>query len=139
MTRTGSNSLADAALDVPRLAPMVQEGDVLLPRQSDHDPKTALEGVIQEPPRRDRVRANGVEADRGHLIEMAAKNLLGGVFVTLGAEGAVGHPSDGNLLVFQEDELPARGRPAAVDRLPLGKGNDVRDRGGIEHQSGKRH
>ena len=54
-------------LDRSPAAPVLEEVDVLLPRDADHDEEPVFGGDIEQPARRNRVCANRVEAVGGHL------------------------------------------------------------------------
>src|SRR5207253_3381860 len=65
----------DAAFNLFGLAGLIQEGHVLTPVESHHDPKPVLQGDVEEPARRTRVDPNDVEAVRGHLGEVSFHRL----------------------------------------------------------------
>ncbi len=107
MACAGLNARSNTALDrAPRL-PIIQERDVLLPREADDDPETMVYSAIEEPDGRRRVGAHRVDARVGHGSEVGRDG--GGVgIVTVGAgtEGPVRNSSDVQLPVCVE-ELPA--------------------------------
>ncbi len=92
--------------DVPRAALVVEEGDVLLPRQPHHHPQAVPLGAVQEPAWRHGVDADRVKTVCRHLGEV----LLDDLWVVLaailgGAERPVSGAPNVELLIPQKDKL----------------------------------
>src|ERR1043166_5232653 len=74
MSGAAPHALADALLDVPGTLEILEEGNVLLPRQAHEHPQAALPRFVEQPTRRLRVCANGVYALLPHLREVPLHN-----------------------------------------------------------------
>jgi hypothetical protein len=105
---TASYALAHALDDPLAPPPVVEERDVLLPRQTDQHHQAVAEGEVEQPPRRHRVDAHGVHPRRGHLREVRLDNRLRGevAAVIVRPEGAVGDAAEIDPLVAALEELP---------------------------------
>ena len=103
---------ADAVLDRSCSSPTVEEIDVLLPRDTRHHEQPVLSGRVEQPPRRDRVRAHGVQSALRHLGEVSGDDGRGRVRlpVSVRTEGAIGHAAHGVLLLADEEELASHAR-----------------------------
>ena len=87
-----ANPLANSLHHLVRQRSVIQKSDVLFPRQADQHPEPVLAGAIEQPARRNRVRAQRVDAGGGHLLEIPGDRCDIVVFAAIrfGAEGAVG-------------------------------------------------
>ena len=85
---------------------------MLLPRQADHDAQAVLRGEVEQPERRRRVGAHGVDPAGRHLREVLRHALEVGELlpVLVGPERAVGDAADVELLVAGVQELARRAR-----------------------------
>src|SRR5437762_743785 len=72
MCSTRAHIGTNAPDDIGRAAAIIQEGDVLLPGQADHDVEGVFLSDIEEPAGRRGVGANGVKAAGGNLGKIAA-------------------------------------------------------------------
>ena len=99
-----ADALANALDDVISAAAVVQEGDVLLPRQSHHHPLTLLRGYIQQPARGDRVEAHGVNPRCGHQRKIAQNLRFRVIFaaVRLGTKRAVRYTANVEFFIAEE-------------------------------------
>ena len=107
VTGASPHALSDAALDDPGRFLVAQEGDVLRPRQPDHDPKAEPLGSVEKPAWRNRVGTNRVQAV-GRDCRQVPLHGRGVVVLTtcrVGPEGAVGHAPDQELLVADVKKL----------------------------------
>ncbi len=87
---------ADVAADPAHQRAIVEERDVLRPRQSHHDPQTLARRGVEQLAARRRIGADGVDAERGHLAEVG-RDLFEGwelVALSVGREGSVGDALD---------------------------------------------
>jgi hypothetical protein len=108
-----ADALAHAALDVLGPPLVIEERDVLLPGESDHDQKPMPLGSVEDTARRDGVRAERVEAVRGHRGEVPVDRGAIRVVASVGArpERPIGHSSDIELLFTAGEELASRAWP----------------------------
>ena len=118
--------VAHPVLDRASAGPVVQEGHVLLPRQTDHHPQAVGGGAVEHPPGRDDVGPDRVHPVRGDRGEVRLDHLRQGELAALVArpEGSVGHAPGIELVLPVEEELPRterRGRRSSPDR---GRGGD---------------
>jgi hypothetical protein len=92
---------------------------VLLPGEPDEDPEAVAERQVEQPPGRDRIDAQGVDAMGGHRREIALDRHRVVAFgaVGSGAERAVGHAADEELLALDVQELSIRARPGGSPRM----------------------
>jgi hypothetical protein len=111
--------LADALLDGARRRAVVEERDVLLPRQAGHDEQPVLGGLVEEPPRWRRVGPDRVDAGLAHRPEVAGDHGRGGELGPVGArcEGPVGDPADLQLAVPAVQEASADAGPGRSRRV----------------------
>ena len=112
VTRERARALAHLRLDAARRTAALQERHVLRPVEPRHDAQTPLLREIQQPERRPRVDAHGVDAARGHRFEVARHHvgLRHPIPVAVAAEGAVGDAAHPELLSAHLEELAARDR-----------------------------
>ncbi len=125
MTAQAAHVIAHVAHDLALQLLVVEKGDELLPPEANHHTKTVVRREIQEPARRQRVGAHGVESVSRHLCEVFANALAGRIEVTafVRTKRSVGNAAHPELLVADEQELAAhRGtgdrRRIAGRRLP---------------------
>ena len=109
----GAHTGAHALLDVVGAATVVEECDVLFPRQAHHHAQTVARGGVEQPGRRHGIAAHRVDAVLLHGREVGFER---GVFRVVVAqhrgigtrtEGAVGHAAQVELGVACEEELAA--------------------------------
>jgi hypothetical protein len=92
---------------------VVEEGDMLLPRQADQHTQPVAIGNIEQPARRYGVGTEGIEAVGGHASQVPCD----AVAVTelsaclIGSKRTVGHGAQVELRVAQEEKLAAHLRP----------------------------
>ena len=88
--------------------PVVEEGDMLLPGQADHDPQAVLLSDIEEPARRYGVGAHRVDIVGCNLGEIAIYNFRTMIFTIIFVrfEGAIGYSSYIKLLGPSKKEFP---------------------------------
>src|SRR5205807_2201842 len=100
-------SSAHAFLDSATKFFVVEEGDMLLPRQTYHDAETLLLRSVQQPARRHTVSADSVHAVSDDLGKVSLNNVRMWVLaaVLIGAEWPISHTADIEFLVAQKDEF----------------------------------
>ena len=103
----------DAVLDRSSATPFLEEIDMLLPRDADHDEEVVRSGKVEQPARRNRIRADGVDVRLSHAPEIRSDNLWCRIIrpVDLRAEGAVSNAAEVQLLAVGEEELASRLHP----------------------------
>ena len=104
----------------PNLTPeraVVEEGDVLRPREADHDAKTVLGRLVEQFAARRGIRADGIDAERCHQTEVFGDPRGTGELVAVGVrrKRAVRHALDEKTVLAKSQEF-------AVRRDPLGQG-----------------
>src|SRR5947209_20633927 len=110
MPTARAHSLADAFLNRPDSFATMEEGNVLLPREPNHDEQSVSLRGIEEPARRYRVHAYGVDAVLAHQVKIALDILLPVLLaITTRAEGAVGDAPNVELVVTCGEELSGGG------------------------------
>src|SRR2546428_502657 len=130
MASTGSHSSAHTFLDSATKFFIVEEGDMLLPRQTYHDAETLLLRSIQQPARRHTVSADSVHAVSDDLGKVSLNNVrmwvLAAVFI--GAEWPISHTANiefveiiGNNSRSEEHTSELQSRSDLVCRLLLEK------------------
>jgi hypothetical protein len=106
------------AADLPLQPPVVEKGDVLRPRQSDHHPEPATRGLVEQVDARRCVGPNGVDAEIRHAAEVVGD--LGGrgelVSLSVGCEGAVGDALHQESFVTGEQKFPVPDDTGAGNR-----------------------
>ena len=110
MARAIAHLCGHQRLHVGRALPVDQVPDVLLGGESDHDAEAVALRDVQERAWRHRMGdAHGVDAGRRHLAEVALhlREVLVLIPLGVGRERAVGDAADVELLVPDEQELPA--------------------------------
>jgi hypothetical protein len=97
---------------------VIEERHVLLPGDADHHPQAMRHRRVEQPARRHAVDTHRVDPVRRHLLEVARDHVRGEVPLTVArrAERAVGDPLHEQLLVTNEEELPANHGPLEVKR-----------------------
>ena len=107
MASTGSHSSAHTFLDSATKFFVVEEGDMLLPRQTYHDAETLLLRSIQQPARRHTVSADSVHAVSDDLGKVSLNNVrmwvLAAVFI--GAEWPISHTANIEFVVAEKNEF----------------------------------
>src|SRR4051794_7717857 len=98
----GAGAGAPAPAPLAGAAPpaLVEEGDVLLPREADEHRQPVRAGEVEQPARRHRVDAHRVDARRAHLREVAFDHVRRGIARPVRArrERAIGHAAQVELL-----------------------------------------
>ncbi len=91
-------------------AAIVEERDMLRPRQSDHDAQAVLRRFVKQIDSGRRIRTNGVDAQTRHQPKVFGDALGGGELaaVGIGRERAVGHAFDDESLVADLQKLAVR-------------------------------
>ena len=113
MALAGPDALSHAPLDRPRPLPVGEEGDVLLPGESNQDPQPMVVGQVEDPARWLDVRANRIDPVRRHGAEVGGDHVVirKGVPAHLGRERPVRHPADVELVTAGEDKFSASHGP----------------------------
>ncbi len=98
----------DGATDVAQRLGVVEEGDVLSPRQPDHEAQPDPGGLVEDGPAGHGVDPGGVDAERAHLGEVLGHLPEAGELVPpgVGREGAIGHALRDEFLITSDEELP---------------------------------
>ena len=105
----------------------VEERDVLLPGQPDHHEQAVALRRVEQPARRHRVDAHGVDARGRHRREVAIDDLGARVVaVRVGPERPVGHALDLELLVPGIQKLAGDARPLHRRRRDARDGRNTR-------------
>src|SRR5260370_21853283 len=110
---------AKAGFEIAGHLPVDQISGILLGREADHDPQPMLRGYIEKRARRDRVRyANGIEAERRHLGEIALDQPIVGIFAAglVRPERAIGDAAHKERLAFPRKKLTVD--PSSVETSP---------------------
>src|SRR5467141_3321420 len=96
VTGTLPHSLADACFNCAGSARIIQECDVLFPRQSHHDSQVGALRRIQEPPGRNIVCPDSVDPYRSHGLEILSNTCWVRIFgaVLAGTKGAIRNTPD---------------------------------------------
>src|SRR5467141_3876361 len=96
VTGTLPYGLADAPFNCPCSARIIQECDVLFPRQSYHDSQVGALRRIQEPSRRDTVGPDRVDPCRNHGLEILSNTRWVRIFgaILAGAKGTIRNTPD---------------------------------------------
>ena len=119
---------ANACGDRPGTAPIVEEGDVLLPGQADQHLDAVTVRRIEEPPGRYRVGADRVDTILGHRFEVAGDGRHTAVLVArgIGPERAIRDAANPDLVVAAEKEaapdvrpLQRRSGPHSLGTIPI--------------------
>lgn len=76
--------IADQPCDLRVSATVVQVADVAFGRQADHYAQAVTLRLIEQPPRRRRVRAHGVHMAGRHYLEVAGNELARRELMTVG-------------------------------------------------------
>src|SRR5437879_12974943 len=128
MASTGSHSGAHTFLDSATKFFVVEDGDMLLPRQTYHDAETLLLRSIQQPARRHTVSADSVHAVSDDLGKVSLNNVrmwvLAAVFI--GAEWPISHTAKIEFDVAEKNEFAFYMRPV----IEIGRAS-CRERGEI--------
>ena len=113
MSRAGVDSVADERFHGADTLLVIEERGVAFDGQSDHDAQAVLLRQVQQPARRWRVGAHGIQAVGCHLGEVALDGECVGKFVPIGRgpKRAVGDPADEKFLVAEPDKFPRRPDP----------------------------
>jgi hypothetical protein len=109
VTRAAAHLRPDLFSDIRRVFGIDKVSGVLLGRKPDHDLEAMLIGDVQERPRWHRVwNANGVDAVRGHLREVAIdlRQVVVLALVLVGTERAISHAANEELLMANAEEFP---------------------------------
>ena len=127
----GGNAPSYPPSDLPRQRLLIEERDVLLPRDSHEDLEAVLPSAVEKPHRRDGIGSKSVDPAGGHLTEVAIDDLLLRIQETVptGPERAIRNPAYVELLIAYVKELAPHDR--ALGRIALLNG-----RGGGEVRFG---
>jgi len=100
----------DLAADGSLQRSIVEEGDVLRPRQPDHDAQAFSRRRIEKLAPWRRVGAHGIDPELGHLAEVGGDLWERRELVTLGVrrERTVGDTFDEETLVARAQKFPVR-------------------------------
>ena len=125
MARAGAYAGADALFDVPTSRRVVEKGNMLLPRQAHHDAEPVPVRSVQQPARRHRVCADGIESICRHLSEIALDGFRIAVFfpVLIRTKSAVSYPSNPELGIVGVEKFSQRNGPRCAGTRGIGKQN----------------
>ena len=122
MAAAGARRGADPVFDGTTSSPLIEESDVLFPRDSDHHIQPIFEGKVQQPARRHRVGTQRIDAVGGHLPEILRHSRRLGKLepAVVGPESAVGDTFDPQFLRPDEQKLPFHPRSLFSRREQFG-------------------
>ena len=115
VTRARCHHPADAPFDRTATPAVLEKRHMVLPWKANHHVQPTLLGSVEQPSRRHRVCAYGVDPVRRHLCEVARDHLTLRVVETLGVatECPVGHAAHIQLAIADEQELATDDRALA--------------------------
>ena len=101
------DAVGDGAADGPGRGGVVEEGDVLRPRDAHHEPQPGVGRGVEDRRRRHRVSADRVDAEGAHRLEVGDDLMEGRKLLAARVRGerAVGHALGVEPLVASEQEL----------------------------------
>lgn len=113
VANNGANFVDESVLDRGHPPLVIEERDVLFPRQADHDVKPMSVGKIEEPAGRDGVNPQRVKLRGAHGGKVALDYPCVGKIkaVSVGLERAVGHTPQQKLFTANGQELARNLRP----------------------------
>src|SRR6266851_203660 len=122
VTGTLPYSLADACLNCPGRARIIQECDVLFPRQSHHDSQVGALRRIQEPSRWDIVGPDGVDPYRSYGLQILSNPCWLRIFgaVLPGTKGTICDTTDIQFFFANEEKLSPHLRTQGSPRTGSG-------------------
>ena len=108
MPGAGFDAVSNPGLDRANRVAIVEERNVLLPRDSHRDPEAVIGGQIEEPARRDRVGPNDIHAVLDHHGEVLGRDVRRAIAASIvaWAERPVRHALHEQLAITAIEELP---------------------------------
>src|SRR5260370_41680953 len=112
MSRAGLHSSPNFVVNGIDALMIVKERDVLLPRQTHHNPQSMPPGEIEKPTRRHCISSNRVDAVLSHRGKVLGDESQIAIFISIFVrmKRAVGYATDVELLVAKKDKLSAHRR-----------------------------